>query len=95
MAGVCPQASAAPNQQPTTVLGMPRLTIVTTRPIGARWQVEIPGRAPIETRTLKTAETIAVRRTGGPIDLQVSLGGLEDLCADAVELGEESDALAA
>jgi hypothetical protein len=73
---------------------MPRLTIVTARPIGARWHVEIPGCAPVETRTLKTAETTAGRHADGPIDLQVSLGGLEDLCADAVELGEQSDALA-
>jgi hypothetical protein len=37
---------------------------------------------------------MAVRQVGGPVDLQVTPGGLEDLCAEAVELGEQADALA-
>lgn len=32
------------------------------------------------------------RRLEDEFDLQVRLGGLEDLCADAVELGQRSDA---
>jgi len=69
--------------------------VVTAYPIGSRWRVDIHGHQPIETRTLKTAEAMASRRVGGgSIDLQIALGGLEDLCADAVELGEQSEALA-
>lgn len=35
---------------------------------------------------------MVARRVEGAFDLQVQLGGLEDLCEDAVELGEQSDA---
>ncbi len=55
--------------------------------------MEVPGQQPIVTRTLASAQTLAARRLEVPFDLQVDLGGLEDLCADAVELGERSDAL--
>ena len=58
---------------------MPPPAVVTARPTGARWHVETPDCTTIETRTLKTAGMMDGRRVGGPIDLQVSLGGLEDL----------------
>jgi hypothetical protein len=65
--------------------------VVTATPTGAHWHVEIPRHPPITTRTLAMAETMTARRLAGGFDLQVSLGGLEDLCADAVELGEAAD----
>lgn len=71
-----------------------RPLVVTADPTAdARWQVDVPGQAPLVTRTLATAQTMVGRRVEGAFDLQVRLGGLENLCADAVELGEESDAL--
>lgn len=71
-----------------------RPLVVTARPTGdARWRMDVPGQQPIVTRTLVTAQAMAGRRLGVPFDLQVSLGGLEDLCSDAIELGEQSDAL--
>lgn len=43
---------------------------------------------------LRQTEGVARRLVGDDVavDVQVSLGGLEDPCADAVELGEQSDA---
>jgi len=52
----------------------------------------VPGHHPITTRTLAMAETMTARRLPAGFDLQVSLGGLEDLCTDAVELGQAADA---
>lgn len=68
---------------------MSPVTVVTARPVAGRWATSVGAESPIETRTL----TMATRRAGGPIDLQVKIGGLEDLCADAVELGDQSDEL--
>lgn len=58
----------------------------------ARWRVEIPGQSPVITRTLATARTMVGRCVDGLFDPQVRLSGLEDLCADAVDLGQRSDA---
>jgi hypothetical protein len=72
--------------------GMPASPIVVTAtPTGARWFVEIPGHRPIAARTLSMAETMTARRLHAGFDLQVDLGGVEDLCADAVEAGEAAD----
>jgi len=68
-----------------------RPIVVTATPTGAHWHVEIPGHRPIITRTLAMVETMTARRLAGGFDLQVSLGGFEDLCADAVELGQAAD----
>jgi len=65
--------------------------VVTAIPIGAHWHLETPGHRPITTRTLAMAETMTARRLPGAFDLQVSLGGLEDLCTDAVDLGQAAD----
>jgi hypothetical protein len=69
-----------------------RSPVVIAQPTGgARWRVEMPGRLQLTTRTLATARTAIARRIGAGFDLQVRLGGLEDLCADAVDLGQRSD----
>jgi hypothetical protein len=46
--------------------------------------------------TLRQAAKVAQRLAGddAEVDVHVSLGGLEDLCDDAVELGQQSDAKA-
>lgn len=70
-----------------------RLLVVVAEPTGdARWHVAIPSYASLVTRTLATGRTSIGRRVQGAFDLQVRLGGLEDLCADAVDLGQRSDA---
>jgi hypothetical protein len=58
----------------------------------ARWHVDIPGQATVVTRTLATARAAIARRVRSPFDLQVSLGGLKDECAYAIDLGRRSDA---
>lgn len=70
-----------------------RPLVVIAQPTGAaRWHVDLPGQASLITRTLATARVMVERRIHGPFDLQARLGGLEDLCADAVDLGQRSDA---
>lgn len=70
-----------------------RLLVVTAKPTGAaRWHVDIPAHIPVTTRTLASARALVERRVAEEFDLQVALGGLEDLCADAVDLGQRSDA---
>jgi hypothetical protein len=68
--------------------------VVTAEPTGdARWRVVVPGHRSLVTRTLVTTRMRVDRLLDGGYDLQVRLGGLEDVCADAVELGTRSDAL--
>lgn len=68
--------------------------VVTARPTGdAGWRMDVQSQQPIVTRTLATAQTMLGRRLDVPLVLHVALGGLEDLCADAVEQGREADAL--
>lgn len=88
-----PQPSSAVDGRWATVPGMlGRPIVVTATPTGAHWHVEIPGHPAITTRTLAMAETMTARRLTGAFDLQVRLGGLEGLCADAVDLGQAADA---
>lgn len=63
-----------------------------------QWDFGSDGRLLVEntSETLRQAATAAQRLVGDDveIDVQISFGGLEDQCADAVELGAQSDAKA-
>lgn len=67
---------------------------VTATPLDGHWQLTAPDGRSSHCETLRQAPKIARRLAGPDVepDVQVSLGGLEDLCADAVELAEQSDA---
>jgi len=68
--------------------------VVTVTPEDGHWRLSARGARSATCGSLRRAEIVAQRLTGPDvaIDVQVSVDGLEDLCADAVELGRESDA---
>ncbi len=74
-----------------------RHVVVTATPRAGHWQLSAPDGRSGQCETLRQGAKVAQRLVGGDadVDVQYSLRGLEDLCTDAVELGEQSDAKAA
>lgn len=72
------------------------VVVVTVTPEDGHWRLSARGARSATCGSLRRAEIVAQRLTGPgvAIDVQVSVDGLEDLCADAVELGRDSDAAA-
>lgn len=71
---------------------MPQSGVVIARPVGRRWQVVVPAGREFSATTLAAVRARASKVLGGVVEVEVRVGGLEDLCADAVETGEQADA---
>jgi hypothetical protein len=74
---------------------MPRRPVVViATPAAGHWRLTVANGRSMGCETLRQADGVARRLVDDDVDVdvQVSLGGLEDLCVDAVDLGEQSDA---
>src|SRR6478735_10348738 len=71
---------------------MPESIVIVATPVGRHWQVTMPDGRSFTRTTLVTVRKQARKLLGDDFELQVSVRGLEDLCADSVELTEQSEA---